>query len=335
MYKKRFFWHLFLVFFLLIAEKSYADAEKPRETLTQAIKQGDLPKVQSIIDSKIVGIEEVPERDYKGITPLVEAASCGQFAIIKYLIEKGASVEGLSKQKSTPLTKLIEEGSSKLSCQQLIEIVRFLIDSGADVNSKGENGYTPLMSTCKHTRCIDLMEMLIDLGALIDFQSYDGDTALFLSIRNTNVKAFRLLVKRNANTSINCKGLSPLGVAASEGDIVMARLIIDELKADVNKYDEIGGTPIFWAALFGHSSMISFLAEKGANINAKTLKEIDVEKKPKDRWITIKKTYVTFPKNCTPLTFAKWSESTPAINLICDLGGIEFKQFELKEWTSW
>ncbi len=337
MFKKQFSWPLFLIFFVLVLGTSYGDEEEkesPRKVLSHAIKKGDLLQVQSLIESKTVGIEELRERDRKGLTPLVEAAGKGQFSIIKYLIEKGASIEGVAGKRSTPLTRLIKKASSKLPSTQLMEIIRYLVDAGVDVNSAGENEYTPLMLACKYTRGVELVEMLLDLGALADVQAADKNTAFLLCIRNTNVKAFRLLLKRGANTSTIFNGVTPLGIAAAEGKIVMAKLIIEEMKADVNKYDPAGGTPIFWAAMFGQESMVSFLAEKGADINARTINPIDVEKQPKNNYsLSLTKTYVTFPKNSTPLTFAKWAGSISTINLICDLGGIEPEQIELKEWT--
>ncbi|MGD0665221.1 MAG: ankyrin repeat domain-containing protein [Rhabdochlamydiaceae bacterium] len=330
---KRFSWHLFLILSVLIMTPAYTEEKNQRRALTNAIIKGDLRIVQSIMESEKVGIEEVSENDHEGITPLVEAAVHGKIPIIKYLIEKGASVNGLAGKKSTPLTKLIQSGSSKLSCQQLIELTRFFIDSGADINCAGEGGYTPLMNACKYTRCIDLMDMLLAQGALIDVKASDENTAFSLAIRYTNVNAFRFLLNRGADATMDCKGLSPLGVAAAEGNVAMAKLIIEELKADVNKYDSLGGTPIFWAALNGCSAMIAFLVERGADINAKTNQMINVEKQPKS-YLSRIKSFATFPKNSTPLTFAKWFEMISAANLICDLGGIEFEKVDVKEWTA-
>lgn len=340
MFKQKVF-HLFLVFWLLVAGKSFADAETPRQALTRAIKSGDLLQVQSFIESKKVAIDEVPEKTWKGTTPLVEAAASAQFEIIKYLLEKGASIDGISGNYDTPLMKLIQEGSLKLTCQQLIEMVSFFINSGAKVNRLGEGKYTPLMNACKYTQCTQLVEMLLDLGAKIDAQSSDENTAFLLCIRNTNIPAFRLLLKRGANTSLTCNRSTPLGIAAEEGNIVMARILIDELKADVNEQDEIGSTPMIWAALNRQISMIAFLAEKGADINAKTPCAIQIIKPQdrEDRWptLSLSRTVVIFPKNSTPLTFAKWSasisKSISAVNLICELGGIEFPHAELKEET--
>lgn len=410
MFKKRFSWNLLLIFFVLVGSVIYGAEETPRKKLSQAISKGDLLQVQSLIESKAVGHNDVPEYDYEGVTPLVEAAANAQMPIMKYLLEQGSSIEGLGEKKSTPLTRLIEKAASKLSSEQMIEMVRFLIEAGADVNgpgkdgytplmnackytrhvelmkllldlgaqinakasdkstsltllienagpkwsceqmiemvrffieaganinSPGKGGYTPLMNVCKYTRCIQLMELLLDAGAMINDKADDGNTPFILSIRSGSVKAFQFLIERGADTSVSCKGLSPLGVAAFEGHVVMAQLIIDELKADVNKYDDLGGTPVCWAAVSGEASMISFLVEQGADINAKTKNAVDVEKpKPRD-FLQLGKTYVTFPKNSTALNFANWTGLLPTINLISDLGGIEFEHFELKETTDY
>jgi hypothetical protein len=79
--------------------------------------------------------------------------------------------------------------------------------------------------------------------------------------------------------------------------------------------------------------MIAFLVERGADINAKTNQMINVEKQPKS-YLSRIKSFATFPKNSTPLTFAKWFEMISAANLICDLGGIEFEKVDVKEWTA-
>jgi ankyrin repeat protein len=333
MLKKRLSWNLFLLFFVLITSTTYGAEVTPRKKLSEAISKGDLPEVQSLLESKTVGLEEVSEYDYEGITPLVEAAKSIQFQIMKYLLEQGSSVEGLAGKKSTPLTQLIEKGGTKLTCQKLLEMVRFLIDAGADVNTPGKGGYTPLMNACKYTRCQELMEVLLDLGAQIDAKADDQNTAFFLSIRSGNIKAFKSLLKRGASTSMTSNGFSPLGVAALEGQIVMAKLIVEELKADVNKYDTLGATPICWAALAGQDAMILFLTEHGADINAKTKNAIDIEKPDKGLYLRLGKTYVTFPKNSSPLNFAKWHNYISTINLISDLGGVEYQELDYKEWT--
>lgn len=321
------------IFFAFSLVTAYGD-DSPRKKLTQAISSGDLLKVQTLIESKQVGVDD-PSDEYSTLSPLVEAASYAQIPIVKYLVSKGAFIEGISKNGSTPLTKLIESGGTKLSFQNLMESVQFLIDSGANVNYLGEDGTTPLMNACKCTRSIELVEMLLDLRALIDIQSKDENTAFLHALRSNNIKAARLLLSRGANTRIVCKGMSPLSLFAWEGNIIAAQYLIEEVKMDVNERDSDGTTPIICAALGAQSSMIKFLVEKGGNINAKTISPINVKINKNERWPSILKSYVTFPKGCTALNFAKHFNYHNAINMICDLGGVEYQEINLKEWTSW
>ena len=313
---------LFAALFILAGVNCYSEEETARQKLSKAIKDGNLTEVQSLIESQAVGLEELPKYDSFGITPLVEASGYAHVPIMKYLIEKGASINGVAAKKSTPLTKFIEGGGLKLSCSELKETIQFLLSKGADINFAGVNGYTPLMRVCQFTRCIDLINEFISLGALIDVQSSDENTAFLLCIRNTNVNGFRLLLKHGANTTLYCKGLSPLGVAASIGNLSMAKIVIDELHVDVNAYDPVGGTPIIWAAMNGHDAMVTFLAQMGANINAMTREEIRVVKPHEGFIAPMSKTYYVFPSTSTPLTFAKFFKHYSTINTIADLGGI-------------
>ncbi len=317
--------------FFVFSACLHAAEDTPRKILSRSIEAGDLVKVQSLIESFAVGIDELSE-DYDPKSPLIEAACKAKISIIKYLIEKGACIEGASEKGYSPLVKFIEAGT-RVSFQQLSETVRLLLDSGADVNGAGKDGYTPLMAACQHTRCLELIEMLLDAGAFIDARAKDENTAYLLSLRNNNVKAYRLLVSRRANTNMTWKGLRPLSVLAWEGNLVMAKMLIEETGANINTYDANGATPLICAAIGGQSAMVQFFVERGADINARTTSPIDVEV-PKNGF-SIFKTYVSFPKGSTALNFAKTMGKNAMANLITDLGGILYKEVEYKEETHW
>ena len=318
--------------FLVFSVCLHAAKDTPREVLSRSIEIGDLVKVQSLIESFTVGIDELSE-DYDPKSPLIEAACKAKISIIKYLIEKGACIEGASEKGYSPLVKFIEAGT-RVSFQQLIETVRLLIDSGADVNGAGKDGYTPLMAACQHTRCLKLVEMLLDMGAFIDAQAKDENTAYLLSLRNNNVKAYRLLVSRGANTNMIWKGLRPLNVLAWEGNIVMAKMLIEETGANINTNEANGATPLISAVIGGQSAMVRFLVERGADINTRTTSLITVGV-PKIGSSKFFKTYVSFPKGSTALNFAKTMGNDAMANLITDLGGILYKEVEYKEEIDW
>lgn len=331
MHQKRSIRYLF-VCFLAFGACLYGSDDTPRKALTKAIETGNLSKVQSLIDSFAVGIDDLSE-DYDPKSPLIEAASKANIPIVRYLVERGACIEGASEKRYSPLAKFIEAGA-RVSFQQLIETVRLLIDSGADVNaSSGKDDYTPLMAACQHTRCTELIEMLLDMGAFIDARAKDENTPYLLALRNNNLKAYRLLVSRGANTNATWRGLRPLSMLAWEGNIPMAKMLIEETGANINARDVSGMTPLICAAMGGQTAMVQFLAERGADINAKTTGPIDLEV-PRNM-LDIFKRVVAFPKGCTALNFAKTMGNNAMVNLIADLGGILHHEVEYDVISRW
>jgi ankyrin repeat protein len=86
------------------------------------------------------------------------AAQDGDLIKLKELVEKGFSINEFDELDKTPLHYAAEK--------ELFEIVSFLIDSGADVNSRNEKnaGNTPLRQIAE--RCsYEMAALLIKAGA--------------------------------------------------------------------------------------------------------------------------------------------------------------------------
>ncbi|MFA6118315.1 MAG: ankyrin repeat domain-containing protein [Parachlamydiales bacterium] len=330
MFQKKF--KFLSILFLVFSSYLCAEENTPRKNLSSAIEKGDLAKVQSFIESAVVGIDELSD-NFDPQSPLLEAVSKSKISIIKYLIEKGACVNGISQKNYSSLEKFIES-SRMLSNKQLIETIVFMIDHGVDINGCGDDGYTPLMAACKHTRSIELLDLLLDKGAFMDAESKDEETAYLVSIRNNNLNAYRLLINRGANVNVTYKGMNILSLLAWDGNIFMMKIILDETDANVNGYNPNGTTPLICAVLGSKSAMIQFLIDRGANINALTTKVIDVEIN-KNQIFKFGRTYVAFPKRCTALNFASTLGLVPIANLLIERGGIIYQDVEYKEVFFW
>ena len=127
-----------------------------------------------------------------------------------------------------------------------IKVGETLLLRGADVNSKDNDGLTPLLIACGGFRPKTIMaNVLISKGADVNYQSpiiipnspEDGWKPLHLAARNGHTKIVELLVSHGAR--VNAK------------------------KAD-------GWTPLHVAVFFGHIEVVKYLLSKGANIDATT-----------------------------------------------------------------
>ena len=98
---------------------------------------------------------------------LIYAAEKGDLQMARCAIEAGARVDASKEyNKRTPLFLASAHGHT--------DIVRLLIDQGADVSLKDVNGDNPLHD-CGN---IDIAGILIDRGVKIDVQNYVGITPL-------------------------------------------------------------------------------------------------------------------------------------------------------------
>lgn len=126
-----------------------------------------------------------------------------------------------------------------------LDIVKLLIDNGADVDIKTEYGSTPLHAALK-------------LGY---YARTRGEQSEFFDIA-------RLLIRSGAK-DVNTKdedGTTPLFLALYSEQFAIAKSLVD-LGANVNEKAKDGQTPLEYAKSIGHTAMINLLIENGAENN--------------------------------------------------------------------
>ena len=145
-----------------------------------------------------IGDDKVVE----GCTPLWAAAASDIFIhFMRLLIERKADVDGETSTNSNPL------GAAR---QRHLDIVRCLVESGADVNARNHFEATPLYVACNHGH-LSIVSYLIDKGAFIDLQCKDGSTALHGAVEKGHLEIVHDLLALGASQSLaNNRGLTPL-----------------------------------------------------------------------------------------------------------------------------
>jgi ankyrin repeat protein len=82
-----------------------------------------------------------------------------------------------------------------------IELVKLLINAGADPNKKNNNGNTALSYAIKFSN-IEIIKLLLDLVVDIDRQNDNGDTALILAAYKNDREKVELLLNYYADEFI-------------------------------------------------------------------------------------------------------------------------------------
>ena len=73
------------------------------------------------------------------------------------------------------------------------EIVQVLIDAGADIEAKNENGRSPLLLACEVSK-LDAVKMLVEAGARVCATDSEGATCLILAAYFGHTETVRYLV---------------------------------------------------------------------------------------------------------------------------------------------
>lgn len=173
----------------------------------------------------------------------------------------------------TILTRAVIAGS--------YNIVKLLIDFGADVDHKDFYGNTPLMYTVRGRglepkEYINSAELLIHAGADINIANNCGDTVLIRSIQEESKDIIGLIIdnlQRDATKVVNIDATdnddkTALIHVIEKRFYSIAKRLIDN-GANVNYLVDRGidMTPLMYAAITGSYDMTKLLIDNGADIN--------------------------------------------------------------------
>ena len=80
-----------------------------------------------------------------------------------------------------------------------LELVKFLIDKKANVNSDLLDGYTPLHCACRYNLSLDLIETLVENKAAVNSQRKGIPLSYAVSNNNINLEILNFLIEKKSD----------------------------------------------------------------------------------------------------------------------------------------
>ena len=124
------------------------------------------------------------------------------------------------------------------------EVVKYMIDNKAEVNTKNNKGWNALMFAARYNSNPEVTKILLDSGANYVSWNNEGFTSLMLAVNgNADQEIIEALIKAGSNVNAQNKGRSVLSMAVSghSRENIITALI--KAGADVNAKSIIPGYP--------------------------------------------------------------------------------------------
>ena len=213
---------------------------------------------------------------------------------VRLLLAAGASLDAVDLVGASAIHLAARTGD--------IGLFRALLEAGANPKSTTKAGYSVLLHACfqiPSSGKIPILEQLLRLGANPDQVSDHGESPLGVSLQLGDFAAMRLLLSRGASPDVlqwtplhlavafgtldevralatspetinaigNPRKLSPWLLGFLKGDLAKTQFLA-ERGADLTQTDRCGETPLHLAAQCGHTDLVSWWLDFGADVHA-------------------------------------------------------------------
>ena len=148
--------------------------------------------------------------NYLGSTKLQVASAFGYVPLVQKLINEGHDVNEADKNYSNHKAAL-----HYVSSENKPEVVKILIDAGADVNIKDDYTSTAPLHTSASNGYTKVTQLLLENGAEVDIKGSEGETPLAQAAISGHTEDAKLLIEYGANGKYHLRPKANLDVEKS------------------------------------------------------------------------------------------------------------------------
>jgi ankyrin repeat protein len=196
---------------------------------------------------------------------IFKAISAMDIYKVQSLITKETDLNFTDKKGRNPLFYALPGYTDNEVSRKLIYI---LIKNGVDINHRDFEGNTVLHEVCRRG-FFKTVKFLVKLGANIKIKNNFGLSPVYFS---KNKKILDFMIKNKAkieSTNVNKSdnyGNTPIFYAVKNNNINLVRMLINK-GACINVVNKDGNTPVHIAAIYGRYFPVKLLINRGAFIN--------------------------------------------------------------------
>ncbi|KAL8753703.1 MAG: hypothetical protein Q9184_005339 [Pyrenodesmia sp. 2 TL-2023] len=226
-----------------------------------AAMQGNFGSIEILLE---YGANIESRATHFGLTPLNLAITNRHEETARMLVEKGASVLATSDVPFHKTEKV--RPFAFVDWDSPIPFLQFLLDHGADLDSRNERGSTQL-STNTRRGGKEAVRWLLEQGARIDSKDAGGRTALHYAVKENFPEIVELLLRGGADPTIIDKDNNTiLQYACKRGSIDLVKRFLDfDIDIDIGNY--WGETALYLAAANGQHQILDLLLANDADVD--------------------------------------------------------------------
>lgn len=181
---------------------------------------------------------------------LSDIASSGTPEEVRQAFSSGEFINKLYPGGETPIMFAAANNKN-------LNVIRTLVEIGAEVNVSDDVGLTPLMFSITTNKSPGVTYELLTLGANPLAKDKEGVSVIMYAARDADPAVFETLLAKNADiNSVTANGWSPLMYAAFQNPNLRVTEMLLEAGAEVNTKNSSGMTPLIIAAQYTKNPQI-------------------------------------------------------------------------------